>query len=85
MKLISIGYGSFVSLARIVAVLGPDSNPIKRTVSQAKDDGKLIDATYGRKTESVLVMDNGCVILCPLTPETLAERAVQREGADHAG
>ena len=75
MKLIPIGFGSYISLARLVAAVDPDSNPIKRVVSQAKDDGKLIDATYGRKTEAVLMMDNGAVILCPLTPEEVAARA----------
>ena len=75
MKLISIGFGSYVSLARIVAAVDPDSNPIKRTVSQAREDGKLIDATYGRKTETVLIMDNGHVILCPVSPEALARQA----------
>ncbi len=83
MKLISIGFGSYVSLERIVAAVDPGSNPIKRTVSQAREDGKLIDATYGRKTETVLVMDSGHVILCPLAPEALAERAAQREAAGH--
>lgn len=83
MKLIGIGFGSYVSLDRIVAAVDPGSNPIKRTVSQAREDGKLIDATYGRKTETVLIMDSGHVVLCPLAPEALAERAAQREGAAH--
>ncbi len=80
MKLVSIGFGSFVSLDRIVAAVDPGSNPVKRTVSQAREDGRLVDATYGRKTQTVLVMDSGHVILCPLAPEALAERAAQREG-----
>ena len=80
MKLVSIGFGSFVALERIVAAVDPGSNPIKRIVSQARDDGRLIDGTYGRKTQTVLVMDSGHVILCPLAPEALAERAAQREG-----
>ena len=80
MKLISIGFGSYVSLDRVVAAVDPSSNPIKRVVSQAKEDGRLVDATYGRKTEAVLVMDSGHVILCPLAPEALAGRVAQREG-----
>ena len=75
MKLVSIGFGNYISLARLVAAVSPDSNPIKRVVSQAKEDGKLIDATYGRRTETVLVMDNGAVVLCPLPPEEVAARA----------
>ena len=80
MKLISIGFGSYVSPERIVAAVDPDSNPIKRVVTQAKDAGKLIDATYGRKTKTVLVMDSGHVILCPLTPETVSQRVAGKPG-----
>ena len=83
MKLVNIGFGSFVAPERIVAAVDPGSNPIKRTVSQAREDGRLIDATYGRRTGAVLVMDSGHVILCPLTPEALADRAQAREGEDH--
>ena len=80
MKLISIGFGSYVAPGRIVAAVDPDSNPIKRVISQAKDAGKLIDATYGRKTKTVLVMDSGHVILCPLTPEVLDQRVTEKTG-----
>lgn len=80
MRLISIGFGSFVSPARIVAAVDPSSNPIKRIVSQSKEVGKLIDATYGRKTEAVLVMDSGHIILCPLGPEEISRRAGEGEG-----
>ncbi len=75
MQLISIGYGSFVSAGRIVAAVEPESNPIKRVIAQARESGKLVDATYGRRTESVLIMDSGHVILCPLPPEAVAGRA----------
>ncbi len=78
MKLISIGFGSYVSPGRIVAAVDPDSNPIKRVVTQAKDAGKLIDATFGRKTKTVLVMDSGHVILCPLSPEIVSQRVAER-------
>ena len=82
MKLISIGFGSFVSLDRIVAAVDPGSNPVKRVVARAREDGRLVDATFGRKTEAVLVMDSGHVILCPLAPEAVARQAVQTEGGD---
>ena len=74
MKLVNIGFGSYVSPSRIVAAVDPESNPIKRIVAHGKDTGKLIDATYGRKTKTVLVMDSGHVILCPLTPESVSQR-----------
>ncbi len=74
MKLVSIGFGSFVSPERIVAAVEPESNPIKRVISQARETGRLVDATYGRRTEAVLVMDSGHVILCPLGAAELAAR-----------
>ena len=79
MKLVNIGFGSYVSPDRLVAVLDPDSNPIKRVASAAREDGKLIDATYGRKTKSVLVADSGHVILCPLSPDTVSQRLTEKE------
>ena len=85
MKLISIGFGSFVSLERIVAAVEPESNPIKRVVSQAKENGRLVDATYGRKTEAVLVMDSGHVILCPMGPDVIADRVSENAGGDGNG
>ncbi len=78
MKLVNIGFGSYVSPERVVAAVDPESNPIKRIVSHGKETGKLIDATYGRKTKTVLVMDSGHVILCPLTPENVAQRIAGR-------
>ena len=75
MKLISIGYGSYAAPGRMVAVVEPESNPVKRIITQAREAGKLVDATYGRKTMSVLVMDSGHVILCPLDPDTIQQRA----------
>ena len=84
MKLISIGFGSYVAPGRIVAAVDPDSNPIKRVISQAKEAGRLIDATYGRKTKTVLVMDSGHVILCPLTPEIVGQRVTEKtEGVEN--
>ena len=74
MRLINIGYGSLVSAGRLVAVVSPDSAPIKRMVQEARDLGVLIDATYGRRTKSVLVMDNDHLILSALPAEKLSAR-----------
>ena len=71
MKLVNIGFGSLVSAGRILAVVDPDSAPIKRVVQEARDRGMLIDASYGRKTRAVLLMDTDHVILSALTPETV--------------
>ena len=74
MKLINIGYGNMISAARIVTIVSPDAAPIKRLIQEAKDDGRAIDATYGRKTRAVIVMDSGHIILSSLITETLAAR-----------
>ena len=74
MKLINIGFGSMVAAGRVLSVLEPDSAPIKRIVQEARDRGMLIDASYGRATKSVLLMDTDHVILSSLTPDVLAER-----------
>ncbi|MBE6657672.1 MAG: DUF370 domain-containing protein [Ruminococcaceae bacterium] len=73
-KFINIGHGNMVAAARIVAVVTPESQPIKRLVQDAKEDGRAIDVTGGRKTRSVLVADTGHVILCPLQTETITAR-----------
>lgn len=75
MKLINIGFGSMVAEPRILAIVDPDSAPIKRVVQEARERGMLVDASYGRKTQSVILMDTDHVILSALTPETLAERS----------
>ena len=82
MKLINIGYGNMVSAERIVTIVSPESAPIKRLVQEARDDGRAIDATYGRKTRAVLVMDSGHVILSSLITETLAARINGSGGSD---
>ena len=69
MKLINIGFGNLVSQERVVAIVSPDSAPIKRMVQESRERGMLIDATYGRKTASILVMDSDHVILSALSPE----------------
>ena len=74
MKLLNIGFGSMIAATRILAILDPDSAPIKRVVQEAKDRGMLIDASYGRKTQSVILMDTDHVILSAQTPETLGVR-----------
>ena len=74
MKLINIGFGSMVSAERVLAVLDPDSAPIKRLVQEARDRGMLIDATYGRRTRAVVIMDTDHVILSALTTEALHMR-----------
>ena len=81
MTLIPIGFGSFLSQERIVAIVGPDSAPIKRLIQESRDRGMLIDATYGRKTASIFVMDSGHVVLSGLPTEKFGptEQAEQSE------
>lgn len=79
MKLINIGFGSLVAAGRILSVLDPDSAPIKRVVQEARDRAMLIDASYGRKTQAVILMDTDHVILSALTPETIGERFMKEE------
>lgn len=82
MKLINIGFGNMVSANRLVAIVSPESAPIKRIIQDAKDRGSLIDATYGRRTRAVLVMDSDHVILSAVQPETVANRLTDREDED---
>lgn len=74
MKLLNIGFGNMVSAARIVAVIAPDSAPVKRLVQEARDEGQLVDATAGRRTRAVLMMDSGHIVLSAIQPETIAGR-----------
>jgi extracellular matrix regulatory protein A len=74
MKLINIGFGNMVSAGRLLAIVSPDSAPIKRIVQEARDRGMLIDATYGRRTRAVIIMDTDHVILSAILPETVAGR-----------
>lgn len=73
-RLINIGFGNIVSAARVIAIVSPESAPIKRIIQEARDAGSLIDATYGRKTRAVIVMDSGHVVLSAIQPETVAHR-----------
>lgn len=74
MKLINIGFGSMVAAGRLLAIVAPDSAPIKRVVQEARDRGMLVDASFGRKTKAVLLMDTDHVILSALTPEIITAR-----------
>ena len=74
MRLVNIGFGNMVSVGRIIAVVSPDSAPIKRIITDARDRGVLIDATYGRRTRAVIVCDSGHVILSAIQPETVSAR-----------
>ncbi len=75
-KLINIGFGNIVCANRVVAIVSPESAPIKRIISEARDRGELVDATYGRRTRAVIIADSGHVILSAIQPETVAHRFV---------
>lgn len=79
MQLINIGFGNIVSANRIIAIVSPDSAPIKRMVQEAKDNGSAVDATYGRRTRAVVIMDSGHIILSAVQPETVAGRLEKDE------
>lgn len=74
MKLINIGFGNMISANRLITIVSPESAPIKRIIQEAKDNGRLIDATYGRRTRAVIIMDSDHVILSAVQPETVAGR-----------
>ena len=78
-RLINIGFGNIVSASRIIAVVSPDSAPIKRLIQESRDEGILIDATYGRSTRAVIVTDSGHIVLTALQPETIANRLDTKE------
>ena len=79
MRLINIGFGSMVAAERVLAMMDPDSAPIKRVVQEARERGMLVDASYGRKTQAVILMDTDHVILSALTPETLNARLTEKQ------
>lgn len=79
MKLINIGFGNMVSAARLLAVVSPESAPIKRIIQEARERSMLIDATYGRRTRAVMIMDTDHVILSAILPETIAGRAQDKD------
>lgn len=82
MKLINIGFGSMVAAGRVLAILEPDSAPIKRVIQEAKDRGMLIDASYGRKTRTVILMDTDHVILSAISAESISGRWTEKENQE---
>ncbi len=82
MKLINIGFGNMVSSSRLLAIVSPDSAPIKRVIQEARDRGMLIDATYGRRTRAVIIMDTDHVILSAIQPETVAGRMADKSTSE---
>ena len=82
MKLVSIGFGNLVSAGRIISIVSQKSAPIKRMIQEVRERGLLIDASFGRSTKSVIVMDSGNVILSALPPETVAARCEDKNGED---
>ena len=79
MKLINIGFGSMVAANRVLTIVAPDSAPIKRVIQEARDRAMLIDASFGRKTKAVILMDTDHVILSAISPETIYERWMDRQ------
>lgn len=82
MKLINIGFGNMVSAYRIVAIVSPESAPIKRVVREAEENGNLVNATYGRRTRAVIITDSSHVVLSALQPETIAHRLGNSEAEE---
>ncbi len=78
-KLINIGFGNIVSANRIIAIVSPESSPIKRIIQESRDKGTLIDATYGRRTRAVIITDSDHLILSAVQPETVSHRLVSKE------
>ncbi len=82
MKLINVGFGNMVSSDRLVAIVSPESAPIKRMIQDARDRGMLIDATYGRRTRAVLITDSDHIILSAIQPETVGNRAAGKDAME---
>ena len=82
MKLVNIGYGNMISVERIVTIVSADSAPIKRLIQEARENGRAVDATYGRKRRAVVIMDSGHIILSSLITDTLAARINGTGGPD---
>ena len=80
MKFINAGFGNMIADSRIIAVVSPDSAPVKRLMQEAKDEGKVIDVSCGRKTRSVIITDSDLVIFSALQPETVSGRATEEDG-----
>ena len=82
MRLVNVGYGNMASVNRLIAIVSPEAAPVRRLVQDARDDGRVIDATCGHKTRAVLVMDSDHVVLSPLLPETVAARIDERKSEE---
>ncbi|MEF9972237.1 MAG: DUF370 domain-containing protein [Oscillospiraceae bacterium] len=85
MKLINIGFGNMVSASRVIAIVSPESAPIKRIIQDVRDKGLLIDATYGRRTRAVVIMDSGHFVLSAIQPETVAGRMSGKNEQESGG
>lgn len=79
MKLVNIGFGNLINAQRVISVVSPESAPVKRIIQESREAGNLVDATFGRKTKAVLIMDSGHVILTALTPDTVGARMIAEE------
>lgn len=80
-RLINVGFGTMVAAGRVVAIVSPDSAPIKRIITEARERGELVDATYGRRTRAVIIIDSGHVLLSAIQPETIANRFMSQKWA----
>ena len=84
LKLINIGFGNMISADRLIAIVAPDSAPIKRVIQEARDRDMLIDATYGRRTRDVIIMDSDHIVLSAIMPETISGR-MENRGTESEG
>ena len=82
MKLVNVGYGNMAVISKLVAIVSPDAAPIRRLVQDARDSGRVVDATCGHRTRAVLITESDHVILSPLLPETVAARIEERKGTE---
>ena len=82
-KLVNIGFGNIIAADKVIAIVSPDSAPIKRMVQEARAKGSLIDATYGRRMRAVIVMNSGHIVLSPVQPETVAHRILPKDAESY--
>lgn len=82
MKLVNIGFGNMINSNRLISIVSPESAPIKRVIREAEDKRMLVNATYGRRTRAVIIMDSGHVVLSSLQPETVANRLTEKDEED---
>lgn len=85
LKLINIGFGNVVSANRVISIVSPESAPIKRIISVARENNKLVDATYGRRTRAVIITDSDHVILSAVQPETVGQRVISNDELSYEG